>query len=581
MQASLCRAFRPTALLACAAVAGPLAGCGSSPTPGKGFDPARAVPASAPLFVGAIVRPTGALSARALAAGKTLTHQANPYLRLLGALQTPGSPPLDYKRDLAPWLGAQAGAFLSSAAGAGRTNLAPLLSLVQQGILGGPAQAAFPFATTPGPPGAPAAEGAFVLDVTDTHAARSFLDAQARRAGAQAKSYRGVAYEASAAGVAFGLVGRFAVIGTEAALRSVIETAAGGPALARAPAYASLLAAAPAEALAHAYLSGGAPVGSGARGGSPELLALLTGSRPANVSLLPSASALTLVADTLPAAAAGAPGGLLSPQRDAARAVGELPSESYLALGFGSGSSALSQDMQALRGLFSLPATRPGAELQAPGLSVKGLLAAALAPVALMTESGAQARRDFQSWMGPGALFASGSGLVDLKAGLVISSTNPALSRTAVAKLAVKLRASGAALQPASIPGTDAALTVRLNGLPVALYIADGRDAKGQTKFVIGLGEASVAAVLGPSSTLSTAGSYGAASMGLGEGIQPSLIVALPTLLSLLESAGLSEDPSISPLLPYLRTLTTVSGGSRALGGGIERLRLVLELRPA
>src|SRR6202022_2680090 len=140
-------------------------GCGSSQSPSKGFDPARVVPASAPLFVGAIVRPTGALSARALAAGKTLTHQANPYLRLLGALQTPGSPPLDYKRDLAPWLGAQAGAFLSAAAGGGRTNLGPLLSLVQQGILGGSAQASFPFATSAGPAGAPAAAGAVVLDV--------------------------------------------------------------------------------------------------------------------------------------------------------------------------------------------------------------------------------------------------------------------------------------------------------------------------------------------------------------------------------------------------------------------------------
>ena len=57
-----------------------------------------AVPASAPLYAGAVVRPEGALKDAASAAGRTLTRQADPYLRLLSALQTPGSPPLDFKQ---------------------------------------------------------------------------------------------------------------------------------------------------------------------------------------------------------------------------------------------------------------------------------------------------------------------------------------------------------------------------------------------------------------------------------------------------------------------------------------------------
>jgi hypothetical protein len=180
--------------------------------------------------------------------------------------------------------------------------------------------------------------------------------------------------------------------------------------------------------------------------------------------------------------------------------------------------------------------------------------------------------------MGPGALFASGTGLIDLKAGVVISSKNPAASRAAVTKLAAKLAASGSSVGPVSIPGTDAAVGARVSGLPVALDIADGRDAKGQTKFVIGLGEASVAAALTPSATLSSAAAYGTSAAALGEGIQPSLIVQLPTLLAVLEGAGLSEDPTISPLLPVLRSLNTVSGGGRTLPGGVERFRLVLAL---
>ena len=65
----------------------------------------------------------------------------------------------------------------------------------------------------------------------------------------------------------------------------------------------------------------------------------------------------------------------------------------------------------------------------------------------------------------------------------------------------------------------------------------------------------------------------------LGEGIEPSLIVDFPTLLGLLEGVGLSEDPSISKLVPYLRSATTLAGGGRQLGGELERFRLVLGLQ--
>jgi len=57
--------------------------------------------------------------------------------------------------------------------------------------------------------------------------------------------------------------------------------------------------------------------------------------------------------------------------------------------------------------------------------------------------------------------------------------------------------------------------------------------------------------------------------------------VQVPTLLSLLESAGLGEDPTVAPIVPYLRLLSTVAGGSRSLGDGIERFRVVLQLRPS
>jgi hypothetical protein len=59
------------------------------------------------------------------------------------------------------------------------------------------------------------------------------------------------------------------------------------------------------------------------------------------------------------------------------------------------------------------------------------------------------------------------------------------------------------------------------------------------------------------------------------------VLVEVPTLLTLLEGVGLSEDPSISGSLPTLRSLTTITGGGKSLGGGIERFRLLAGLQQA
>ncbi|MEA2152070.1 MAG: hypothetical protein QOI18_303 [Solirubrobacteraceae bacterium] len=567
------RALLAVALTGISVVAG---ACGSSRSEGTSIDPANAVPASAALYAGAVVRPEGSLQAAARSAGQTLTHQADPYLRLLGALQTPGSGALDFKRDVAPWLGLRAGAFLSATAtGSSEDAVGKLLALVQRGLLGqGSSAAAFPFA-------AHSTEGAIVLDTRDTAKARSFLRMLAGRAGARTASYRGVAYQATPSGIAFGIVARLAVIGTEAALHAVIDTSSGGPALARAPSYSKLLAAAPAGALAHIYADPRAL--SGAKGsaaqGSSTALSLLAGGRALNVSLVPSKSSISIDADTL--RSGGGAGGLLASSAQAAGAMGELPGESWLAVGLGDVGGTLGRDPGALAGIASLAGllTGSGAEQgQAAGISITGLLAGILKPLRELGGETGQARRELTSWMGSAGLFASGAGLLELKGGIAIESKDSALSRAAVAKLGAKLRKGGGSVQSASIPGTDAALAVRLSGLPVVLYIANGRDANGKAKFVMGIGEASIETALHPSSSLSGAAAYGTASAVLG-GAHPSVIVDFPTLLGLLEGIGLSEDPTIAPFVPYLRSLTTLSGGGAGAGSGIERLRLVLGLQ--
>src|SRR4029077_20456368 len=99
--------------------------------------------------------------------------------------------------------------------------------------------------------GAGGVQGAIVLDTSDSAKAGSFLDSQAKHAGARANSYRGVSYRATSSGVAFGVVAHFAVIGSETGLQDVIDTTRGGPALAHATPYSKLLASAPSGRPAH------------------------------------------------------------------------------------------------------------------------------------------------------------------------------------------------------------------------------------------------------------------------------------------------------------------------------------------
>ena len=566
-----------------------LAGCGSSSSPGSSTDPADVIPASAPLYLGAVVHPSGTLKTDATTAASTLTHQPDSYARLASVLQVPGSPPLTYSHDIAPWLGPNAGIFLSTLSASAEAS-SQLQRLLTQLLQGGSSttQSAWPFAS--------GVQGAIVLDTSDAAKAASFISTEAQHAGGHPASYRGISYQATSGGEAFGIVDRLAVLGTVTGLHSVIDTSLGGPSLAHAADYSKLLSSAPSGALAHVYSNPGAAGANAsfATGADAQslggVIGLLGGDRTLNISVVPSSSSIALDVDSLvsknPPTSIGG-GGLAASASEGAQALGELPGESWLAAGFGNVGITLTGDVQGLHGLASLVTSLGGSsgagatttESSSGGFNIKGVLEGFLAPLSALSAPGAQSQRDFLSWMSSAGIFAGGSGIVNLRGGVVLDSKDPSLSKAAVAKLGAALEKSGGSVQSISIPGTDAAISARVNGLPVELDIANGVGSDGQTKFVIGLGEASVQDALKPSSTLLTAASASTAAGTLGEGIRPSVIVEFAPLLTLLEGVGLAEDPSISHILPYLRSLSTLVGGGKSLGGGIERFRLVAGLQ--
>jgi len=345
-------------------------------------------------------------------------------------------------------------------------------------------------------------------------------------------------------------------------LKSVIDTSLGGAAMTTVPGYAKPSA----DAIANAYIrpevlrKAVSGTGGVASQGVSLLGQLFTGAQWASLSVTPTANSISLQGEVHSSSGSTPLFG-----QGGAKALGALPASSWLAAGVGDVGANLPSAFALLRGVASLGTSTVFASLG--GASIEKLFQALSAPSAKL-------QQDFGSWAGSAGMFVSGTGLFNLEAALVITSKDPAASRAAVGKLASLLRDAGAVVAGASIPGTDAAVSVKLQGFPAVLFIADG-----QGKFVLGLGQQSVRGAMSPSSTLSGSSSYAAATSTLGGGIEPSLIVEFSTLLGFLEGIGLTQSPGVSNLVPYIKSLGTLTAGAVSRSG-VQHFRLVLGLAP-
>jgi hypothetical protein len=529
-----------------------LAGCGSS---GSSGDPAGLVPASAPLYATIAIKPAGGANGNAQTAAKKLTHLAEPYGSVAQALLSGEGARSDFKREVESWVGASAGVFVTSLDTSKLPRDASSVKSLLEGGLAGAASSpgAGDFATK-------GTQGAVVLETSDVGAARSFLSKRAAVQQAHTVSYRGVSYQVSAAGAAEGIVEDFAVIGSESGVKGVIDTSLGGAAITTAPGYAKPSS----DAIASVYVRPeqltSAVHGSSATAsqGISLLGQLFAGSQSASLSVVPTANSISLQGEIHSASGSTPLFG-----QEGAKALGEMPASAWLAAAVGNTGSNLPRALALLRGVATFGTSTVFASLGGP--SIEKVFATLDSPKAKLQE-------DFGSWAGAGGMFVSGTGLFDLQAALVIASSDPAASQAAVAKLGELMRSAGAVVDKATIAGTDAAVNVKLQGFPAVIFIASG-----QGKFVLGLGQTSVEDAMSPSSTLAGSPSYSTATTTLGGGIEPSLIVEFPTLLGFLEGVGLTQSPGVSNLVPYFKSLGTLTAGAKS-EGGVEHFKVVLGL---
>lgn len=525
-----------------AVIASIAAGCGSSGSSGSGAgaDPARLVPATAPVYLEAVVRPDGSLGEGAKAALQKLLQTDDPGSKLIALFDKAGRHDGLSWSDVEPWLGRRVAVFFTG------------------------------FASSP--------QGAVVLDTTDTGKAKAELTKLAGHGDhgpvtLVKQRYRGVELQVDTKDDSAGaIVGDSAVLGSVAGVHAVVDVSKGARPLSDVADYIATRRAVQADdALALAYGvpqglldlvqkaqgSSSSPFsGRGSAANRAQMLAvarqvLARAGRTLGIAMQADGDAVRLKTASL-----GAPAG--SNGAAAAGALAALPSDAWLAAGLGDIGTTLTRGLTQLSRLTAASSR---------GIDIPGLLSR------FKHRTGVDIRHDFLSWMGTGAVYVRGTGLTDIGGALTITSKSPAKSHRAVGILGRALAKSGAQVRPATVPGYDTAIQVSGGGSPIALLVAAGGD-----HFSVGINPDALAAVIKPQARLSGAPSFAAASTSLGEDVKPVFLLDTPTIVNLLETFGLGNQPGFAKVRPYLAALGPLSLGT-GRDGDIARATLALGLR--
>ena len=501
------------ALLLTAAAA--VAGCGSS---GGGADPAALVPASAPLYVEAVVRGDGQEQRDAQAALARILRTTDPAGELVGLFDRRARDRgVSFARDVEPWLGDRVGA---AALSFGRGH----------------------------------ADRVVVAASRDNARAEEAL---ARIApGAERRTYRDVTYRFdSAEGRAAAVVGDSVVLGSENGLKAAID-ASKGSSLAEADALRSARAAVTQERSGLLYVD----VTSFLR----EALIAAGGSAAQAAPLVePVAQALpkTFVAalDAEPDlvrvdSAALRNGGAARATTSGADALAALPAGAWLGLGIG--------DLgQRANGFLD----RVGSAGGLASIGVEALLSQTGQALGL------DVRRDLLAWMGDAGIYLAGTSRADSRAALVIASKDPAATRRAVRALESLARRRGE-VAPLRAAGVDEGFSVRRPGARHELLVAAGDD-----RFVVAVGRRALDEALNPPAALGSVSAFRDAAGRLGGDVRPSFFLDVQQLSRLIAAKAGSGDRA-REAREYLGAFGAVVAGARR-DGDVTRGRAVATLR--
>ena len=516
-----------TVLLAALVLALALSACGGGSSDSTtaaadlGPDPATMAPATAPIYVDAVVKPDGTMSEDLDSALSKLLATNDPGGMLRDAIDSglssdPHSGGITYTADIEPWLGARAGGFLSD----------------------------YDVTTQKG-------DGAVAFAVTDTDAANAFIDklaSSAKGAKPTDETYKGVDYKLDPTDdSAVGVDGDFLVAGTEQGFKDAVDAGA-GDSLADDPDATAARADAPDNSLFTGYVDTAAAIdlikSAGALSG-PQLKQFQNqvsqySTGPVEFWGAAGPTSLMLGASSPAKSGAAGPSDLVT----------TFPADSWLAFA----SSNFGEQLQASLKQFQSGFANALKLQSVPGSGYSGNAD----PLAQFKQAtGLDPEKDF-NWIGDVGGFVQGNSILGLGAGLVLQATDEGAASATIDKLQSALKGSS----QLQVSPTDNGFKIQVAGAPVGAEVGlqDG-------KVVLAVGGDTIDDVISPSDTLDGSDRFNTAANALGDGVTPSFFLDFAPVISLVESTGqATQDPQYQAAKPYLDALDYLVSGSKVDG---------------
>jgi hypothetical protein len=494
----------PALLLGSIAVpAAILAGCGGGGgSSSVDVGPAAAVPANAAIYLDATVKPTGQAQSEANVALSKVMKTADPGGKIVSLIEQQSKSdghPINFQQDVAPWLGQKAGAFF--------TDLT-----------------------------ANAQKGAALVETTDPNASLAF----ARKAsGATATSpapqtYNGASYQTdpSSSDTVFGTVGNFLVEGDLAGFKAAVD-AEKGDSLGDDSDFKDSLEKLPNDRLGTFYTVpktlidslGPSQIGAQSRAAIE---------KSAGESLdKPVSGALTASANSFDVQFIGGANGVDTPE---SALVGDVPGDSWLALGIGNLGEVVKKQLDQIKDQIPNYNAVVGQVEQATGSSIDQLTNA----------------------LGDAVLYVRGTSQKTLNGALVVQTKDPQLTGRLLSQLQtlVQLGSRGTA-RPLQLSGGGTGFQINdPTQTPQPVEIAQQGD-----KMVFGYGANSAAQSLAPAQKLADSPTFSTAE-GQVSDLGTDFFLDLPSVLRLAEAQGAKSDPNYLRAKPYLDALSYLVTGS-------------------
>ncbi len=511
-------------VLAAAAALALLAGCGGGGD-SSSTDPASVAPAETPVFIEAKIQPTGELKTNLEAIASRVAGVGDLGGTIVSYLEQSAissDEPVDFEKEVQPWLGESAGVFLSEFDGNDFEG------------------------------------SGFAIEVTDTGEAQDFIDERSESEEPKAKdeSYEGIDYKLDAEdGQAVGVVGNFVLVGDDRAAFEAAVDASQGDSLADSQTYQDTASSSPEGSLADVYVDIGGLIKAAGSEVDPSAMELFEAS---GVDVENASALLSLVpgSDNVEVDIAGRLGSAQDsvPTEGAAALLGSMPANAVAAIGVGDlgknlGEAIDTLDEQGLPG--EIPPHQLKETMKKAGIDLEKITAN----------------------LGDAAVFVEGRTRATLGGALVIETKDATEARNTVSNVGTLLRANRTPGVTA-VGGRASGFSVRSPDLGAKPLVV---AAEGE-RIAIGYGLPATLAGLdsGSGPTLAKTKAYNEALNSLG-GTPISGFAAGAPALRLAE--GLLTEPDekeeLEELAPYLSNVPFLAIGSET-NGDLVQAKLIL-----